>query len=159
MTVSPTNIVFYVANASQGVTTYTQTYSNVFTPWGGGIYIGTDPTGLPSRSFVGSMSSFAMFTNTLTVGQIENLYDYGSASGTNAPMIVSATSFVHDELLPYERVLQLNDQRRRDHSRIVVNTGPNGDATWQVNTGGGGQCHQSPCRRRRHHRQPEQLYL
>ena len=124
--VGPTNLTFYIGNTNQGMTSYTDAITNVYVPWGQGIFIGTDPIGT-ARNFVGSMSSFAMFSNSLTPQQMQVLFSAGTAEGTNAPFITVQPAFASTEVIA-------------GGTATITSSGyagTNGGGYWAVNKGSG----------------------
>jgi hypothetical protein len=91
LAVSPTNMMFYVFNTNQGVTTSSYVTNNVYVSFGGGVVIGGDPyqggSALTNRSFGGLMSSITMFSNTLSYAQVATLFDSGLANNNQLPFI------------------------------------------------------------------------
>ena len=108
MCVSPSNAVFYVGNTNEGLITATTWLTNasgvptnVVQQWGTNVYIGTDPYSIPARNFGGYISSVAFFTNTLTVGQMQSLYNAGVVGSANNtyPPVITAQPFAAYHLL------------------------------------------------------------
>jgi hypothetical protein len=97
--VNPTNVTVYIGNTNQGLISLTYATNNNNVPFGAGVLIGADPANEPARNFVGSMSSFAMFSNTLTPQQMQMLYSAGTAMGTNAPYITVQPAFANTEVI------------------------------------------------------------
>ena len=82
LVISPSNAVFYLGNVSQGLLTSAVVMSgtNVNEPWGSGVVIGSDPGSTANgRSFGGAISSVTMFSNSLSLAQIGNLFAAGAA--------------------------------------------------------------------------------
>jgi hypothetical protein len=128
LVVTPSNFTFYVANTNQGMVTNGYITNNMNVPWGKGLYIGTDPQTIPGRNFVGYMSSFAMFTNSLTLGQMEGLYAAGMADGQLGPVIITniGTAFLTNYLVTNGTSTKI--------SAIAYGTNVNG--YWQILSGG-----------------------
>jgi hypothetical protein len=108
MCVSPSNVVFYVGNTNEGLITSTiwltnasGVGTNVNQPWGTNVYIGADPYTIPARNFGGYISSVAMFTNTLSIPQMQALYNAGVVGAANnyPPTITTQPSFPTYHLL------------------------------------------------------------
>jgi hypothetical protein len=57
---------------------------------GGGLYFGTDPRAIPGDNFVGSISSVVLFTNSLSLAQLDALFQAGENLGAAmAPVIAT----------------------------------------------------------------------
>jgi len=96
LTISPSNAVIYMGIPGNGLVMGTNTArANVNVPWGGALQIGgsSEPNAYNNSSgpnenfFNGAISSAAMFTNTLSLAQIQALFNAGQAQG--APAIVN----------------------------------------------------------------------
>jgi len=127
--ISPSNYVYVFGNPTNGLTLQTNTFANTNNPWGTPLTIGGDPSGAAggARNFGGYISAAAMFSNTLSVAQLQSLFSAGIAMGTNVPFII-ANPFASYELIP--------------GSKATISAtgfaGANGGGYWQVNYGLGG---------------------
>jgi hypothetical protein len=100
--------------------------TNVYRAWGTSARIGSDPYAELARTFGGYISSVAFFSNALNVGQIENLFAAGEASGNQAPIMVANPSPLYQVLggLP----LSIS---------ATAYGGTNCNGYWQTNSGSG----------------------
>jgi hypothetical protein len=119
----------YVAstNGLQSVALYAGTTNN-YQAWGtGGATIGGDPGGgEPGRTFGGYISSVSMFSNSLNVGQIENLFAAGYSAGNQAPIFVAQPSPLYQLL--GGNILTIN---------ATAYGGTNCNGYWITNSGSG----------------------
>ena len=102
LVVTPSNSTLYVGTNMLGtnliVRSATQTIANVNEPWGSAMTIGADPGNNPTNvSFAGSISSIAMFSNSLTVAQVETLFNAGESNSMVPP------PFIISDLADHER--------------------------------------------------------
>jgi hypothetical protein len=96
LVITPSNSILYVGNsnfvtsATQWMTNGAGGSTNDNEPFGSGLTIGGDPAlGAIANSFGGYMSSVAMFSNSLSLQQIESLWVAGESNGAvQAPYIV-----------------------------------------------------------------------
>jgi len=89
LVITPTNAIFYVGNNELGLVSGSYTNANVSRPWGAPVVFGIDPYSVPGRNFEGYMSSFAMFSNSLSVTNIENLFNAGLANDAQQPIFAT----------------------------------------------------------------------
>ena len=140
MVITATNSTLYVGN-SNGLQMSVQTISNTFEPGALPVYIGTDPATTPGRSFGGAISSVAMFSNALSLAQMETLFDAGIASGSNAPILVADVAFPTNALFPVGSSFLPSYQLLTNYGGATITasayTGPNGAAYWATNNGSG----------------------
>jgi len=92
LVITPSNAVFYVCNTNAGIITATTNQPNIYQSWGYDMTIGTDIYGIISRAFGGSMSSLAIFSNSLSALQIATLFYAGASQGE--PMILNQPASV-----------------------------------------------------------------
>ena len=107
--ITPTNSMIYVGN-SNILTAVTQVIANSNEPWGAGVAIGGDPGQNPiNNSFGGFMSSVAMFSNSLSAAQLENLWIAGVSNGAVPyPFITAQPNPTNIELLSPGGVFSLS---------------------------------------------------
>jgi hypothetical protein len=140
LVITPGNNYFYVASTNYGLVSAVQIATNAssqnnnttnfYVAWGGGATIGSDPGNSPGRNFNGLISSVAMFSNALTVAQIETLFDAGLAQDNQKPFITKAPG-------SYELLTSANVNLTA--SADPGNPLPNGTSGyWQVSYASGG---------------------
>jgi hypothetical protein len=100
--------------------------TNVYRAWGTSARIGNDPYAELARTFGGYISSVAFFSNALNVGQIENLFAAGEASGNQAPIMVVNPSPLFQVLGGLPLTIS-----------ATAYGGTNCNGYWQTNTGAG----------------------
>jgi hypothetical protein len=128
---SPTSLTYYVGNTNTGLSSWSYVTNNINMPWGAGFEIGNDPSYVATRNFVGYMSSFAMFSNSLTPGQLELLFAAGLSNTTAIPPIISSNA-------PAQ--FRTNYLVAGGYSASIVVTGyggTNSGAYWQFNNSNG----------------------
>jgi len=107
LVITPATNTLYVGTLATNLGTnlivrsLSQSNLNVNEPWGGGMAIGGDPGNNPTNvSFGGYISSAAMFSNSLTLAQIETLFNAGESNGAvGLPFIISNPTVTNLELL------------------------------------------------------------
>jgi hypothetical protein len=88
---TPSNLVFYLGNAQNGLTTATETFANDNEPWGFAACIGSDPGSTATgRVFNGAMSSVTMFSNSLSPAQVGSLLNAGIWAAASVAPLISA---------------------------------------------------------------------
>jgi hypothetical protein len=129
LVISPSNAVLYLVN-SNGFTALTNNFANIYIPWGAGLQIGGCQAGSGGANnfFTGSISSAAMYTNTLNIQQISTLYAAGSALGNPPPEITANPPFTNYVLLTNGSAT----------ITALAYAGPNGGGYWQMYSSGSG---------------------
>ena len=128
LVITPSNSTIYLGNTVSGLISAAESIANGNEPWGGGVVIGSDPGSTPTgRAFGGAISSVVMFSNSLSVAQLEALFDIGEAQGDIPPAISVNSLFTNYDLLT--------------NGSVTITPGgyggPNGGGFWQKNTGSG----------------------
>ena len=136
LVVLPGTNIYYVGTNYQGVNILRasmQTKGNNNEPLGGGVAIGGDPgnssngTNVDFVSFGGFISSVAMFTNSLTVQQMETLFDAGVSNGLVTPPVMLTNPLITQYELVQGGSLTVN----------ATGYGPLSTAYWTFDNGTG----------------------
>ena len=142
LVISPSNSVLYVGktnalgnyvlvSSTQWMTNGLGIPANIYEAWGQVIRIGTDSQAAftpPARNVNGYMSSFAMFSGSLSVPQVQGLFAAGVANGNLPPVIVANPANTNLELIVGTSVTV----------SATAYGGSNAVAWWQTNNGAGG---------------------
>ena len=132
LVINPATSILYVGNTSNGLVSATQTIANTYQSWGFPVQIGTDTSSaIPGRNIDGLLSSFAMFTNSLSAGALESLFAYGVSNVSVIPPIINSNA-------PAQ--FATNYLVANGYSSSVAVTaygGTNSGAYWLFNNGGG----------------------
>ena len=136
LVITPKSNIYYVGTNYAGTNVListTQAWTNDNEPFGGGVAIGGDPgnpnngTNVDAVSFNGFISSAAMFTNSLTLQQVEALFVAGESNGlVPPPVMITQPALTYYELVQGASV-----------SISAAGYGAQAGGYWQVNTGGG----------------------